>query len=91
MVNIMKKKLLCLTLSAVLALSMAGCGLFGVKNDAPVPENAPSKAPSEDTVKSEETKADEPAKEQEKKPFTNDGIILVNPYRYNMTTLYVFN
>lgn len=87
----MKKKLLCVTLSAVLALSMVGCGLFGVKNDAPVPENAPSKAPSEDTAKSEETKADEPAKEQEKKPFTNDGIILVNPYRYNMTTLYVFN
>lgn len=87
----MKKKLLCVALSAVMTLSMAGCGLFGVKNDAPMPENTPSKASSDDASKNDEAKAQEQAPEEEKKSFSNDGLILVNPYRYNMTTLYVFN
>ena len=72
-----------------MAFSLAGCGLFGVKNELPPDISEPKQ---EEPAASTETSKEE-AKEEatnERAPFTNEGLILVSPERYSTESLYVF-
>ena len=87
----MKRKLLCVSLSVAMAISMAGCGLFGAKDNAPDEAPPVTEASKEVSWEKESEKPNDSAPKAEREPFSNEGLILVAPEKYSAKTLYLFD